>query len=231
MASNSASTNNERIILKSKSKNKDDCAICIDSLYKKTVAYLPCSHFFHHDCLSQAFEKQLYSCPLCRYDLVPALRQINFKFPVVNDPYVIRDAYFRNAYTYFRDAYTHDAYTHDAYTHDAYTHDAYTIYQDDILFNNDNFYDDMPDLVDSDELSEVDDNLSPWTGLLVHLMPDTLANSTTSTSASATSTSASATSASASATSTSASATSTSANVGEMEPEVVFRDVLIFYNI
>jgi len=76
----------ERIILEKNCKNKDECAICIDTLASKTVAYLPCSHFFHHACLKQAFAKQLYTCPLCRYDLVPALTKMKFVFPVYTPP-------------------------------------------------------------------------------------------------------------------------------------------------
>ena len=75
----------QRIILKKKCTIKDDCSICIDSLLAKPVMYLPCKHFFHQSCLNQAFEKKLYTCPLCRYDLVEALIKINFKFPMVYD--------------------------------------------------------------------------------------------------------------------------------------------------
>jgi hypothetical protein len=76
----------ERIILEKNCKNKDECAICIDTLASKTVAYLPCSHFFHHACLKQAFANKLYTCPLCRYDLVPALTKMKFVFPVYTPP-------------------------------------------------------------------------------------------------------------------------------------------------
>ena len=222
MAANSASSNCDRIILKSKSKNKDDeCAICIDSLYQKKVAYLPCSHFFHHDCLTQAFEKQLYSCPLCRYDLVPALQKINFKFVNWN---VDRDAYIRNSY--FRNAYYTIYYNYNIYNDTFYNDTFYNDTNYDDTNYDDTNYDDMPDLIDdsADELAHEsandstheseNDNLSSWTGLLVHLMQDTLSTSLHATS--------------------SPHATSTSPqpiNIGEMEPEVVFRDILIFYNV
>ena len=83
-----------RIILQKRCKNEtENCSICLESLYMKPVIYLPCKHFFHQTCLNQAFEKKLYTCPLCRYDLVEALTKINFKFPVVYTPY----------YTYYND--------------------------------------------------------------------------------------------------------------------------------
>lgn len=74
-----------RIMLQKKCTIKDNCAICIDSLLTNPVMYLPCKHFFHKCCLKQAFEKNLYTCPLCRYDLVDALLKTDFKFPLIND--------------------------------------------------------------------------------------------------------------------------------------------------
>ena len=89
-----------RIILQKRCKNEtENCSICLESLYMKPVIYLPCKHFFHQTCLNQAFEKKLYTCPLCRYDLVEALTKINFKFPVVYTPY----------YTYYNDDYRIDS--------------------------------------------------------------------------------------------------------------------------
>jgi hypothetical protein len=87
----------ERIILQNKCKNPEDCSICLDSLLMKQVAYLPCKHSFHQACLKQAFEKELYSCPLCRYNLVNALQNANFIFPPVDDPFAHGGAYI---YTY-----------------------------------------------------------------------------------------------------------------------------------
>ena len=56
-----------RIILQKRCKNEtENCSICLESLYMKPVMYLPCKHFFHQTCLNQAFEKKLYTCPLCR---------------------------------------------------------------------------------------------------------------------------------------------------------------------
>ena len=88
----------ERIIIKNKCKNPEDCSICLDSLFMKQVAYLPCKHSFHQSCLKQVFEKKMYSCPLCRYDLVNALKKANFIFPPVYNAYS-GDAYTGNAYT------------------------------------------------------------------------------------------------------------------------------------
>jgi hypothetical protein len=90
----------QRIILKNKCNLQEDCAICIESLYQKKVAYLPCKHFFHHSCLKLALEKKLYTCPLCRYDLVEALRNINFQFPQVYNPYVFNGGLYGLRWTY-----------------------------------------------------------------------------------------------------------------------------------
>jgi len=162
----------ERIIIKNKCKNPDDCSICLDSLFMKQVAYLPCKHSFHQSCLKQVFEKKMYSCPLCRYDLMNALKKANFIFPPVYD------AYAGNAYAYAGNAYAGNAYTGNAYIYTytlpyAYNGDAYMndvaymngdaymygdAYMNDVAYNGDAYmngepgsYPDMPDLVDSDE--------------------------------------------------------------------------------
>jgi hypothetical protein len=81
-------------------KEGDECAICLDSIDQQMLAYLPCKHFFHHSCLKQAFVKKLYTCPLCRYNLVPALLKTDFKFPIVYDPYTYFNSYIHLAYAY-----------------------------------------------------------------------------------------------------------------------------------
>ena len=70
----------DRIISQRNCKLDDDCAICLQSLYMKSVNYLPCTHYFHTACLNQAFQSKLYSCPLCRYDLILPLSNTGFQF-------------------------------------------------------------------------------------------------------------------------------------------------------
>jgi len=74
----------KRLILQKKCKNKDnDCSICLTSLFMRSVIYLPCKHVFHQRCLNQAVEAKLYTCPLCRYDLLDPLLKSGFTFPEV----------------------------------------------------------------------------------------------------------------------------------------------------
>ena len=65
-----------RLIIQTKCKKDDSCAICLLPLLNKKVTYLPCRHYFHHNCLNQAIENKIYTCPLCRYSLTEALVQI-----------------------------------------------------------------------------------------------------------------------------------------------------------
>ena len=75
-------SNHERIIIQRKyPSNNDECSICFDELFNKSVSYLPCKHLFHSSCLNKTFENKIYSCPLCRLDLKDALTKINFNFP------------------------------------------------------------------------------------------------------------------------------------------------------
>ena len=77
----------KRLILQKKYKNKDnDCSICLTSLFMRSVIYLPCKHYFHKECLYQAVEAKLYTCPLCRYDLLDPLLKSGFTFPEVQTP-------------------------------------------------------------------------------------------------------------------------------------------------
>ena len=77
----------KRLILQKKCKNKDnDCSICLTSLFMRSVIYLPCKHVFHQRCLNQAVEAKLYTCPLCRYDLLDPLLKSGFTFPEVQTP-------------------------------------------------------------------------------------------------------------------------------------------------
>jgi len=46
--------------------NNDDCSICINSFHKKDeIRVLPCSHFFHKECIDDWIQKE-NSCPICR---------------------------------------------------------------------------------------------------------------------------------------------------------------------
>jgi len=142
-----AATKYDRIILQKNCREPDDCSICLEALVGKTCAYLPCTHKFHNQCLQQAFEKKLYSCPLCRYDLVEALKKTDFIFPIVYDPYTyVGDAYLRNAY--------------------ALNYIAYTYYGEDD--------DQMPELIESDN---EEDHLHHWSNLMTNIMQDTLISS------------------------------------------------------
>ena len=76
-----ADTNNRIIIQQKCPYVKEDCSICLNSLFHKQVAYLPCKHYFHSACLTQAFKNKLYTCPLCRTDLNTVLNKIGFHFP------------------------------------------------------------------------------------------------------------------------------------------------------
>jgi hypothetical protein len=93
MCETAAKKYNRIILLKNSKIHTDDCSICLESLAMKTINSLPCGHSFHHVCLYQAFEKKLYTCPLCRYDLVEALLNSGFKFPMFYDAYA-SDAYY-----------------------------------------------------------------------------------------------------------------------------------------
>ncbi|KAI3872112.1 hypothetical protein MKX03_033173 [Papaver bracteatum] len=46
-----------------------DCVVCMDSFEVGTMlAYMPCSHFFHENCLVQWLQES-NSCPLCRFEI------------------------------------------------------------------------------------------------------------------------------------------------------------------
>ena len=70
----------DRLILQSKCKVEDDCAVCLEPLLEKNVIYLPCKHFFHSNCLNQMIKAKTYTCPLCRYNLINSLYQIGHNF-------------------------------------------------------------------------------------------------------------------------------------------------------
>ena len=171
----------ERIILQNKCKNPEDCSICLDSLLMKQVAYLPCKHSFHQACLKQAFEKELYSCPLCRYNLINALQNANFKFPPVDDPFAHGGAYIYTyvlPYVYNGDTYMNASAAGAVPNASA----AGAVPNADVVgASAADASDDMPDLVDSDDdmpdLVDLNANAnanadSNWSSLLIYIMQD-----------------------------------------------------------
>ena len=52
------------------------CAICLNDLTTATAALMhtPCAHVFHAPCFAALLKQRLFTCPLCRSDLQPALR-------------------------------------------------------------------------------------------------------------------------------------------------------------
>ena len=172
----------ERIILQNKCKNPEDCSICLDSLLMKQVAYLPCKHSFHQACLKQAFEKELYSCPLCRYNLVNALQNANFIFPPVDDPFAHGGAYIYTyvlPYVYNGDTYMNASAAGAVPNASAAGANVVGASAAGAVPNASaaDAGDDMPDLVDSDDdmpdlvdfNAEADSN---WSSLLIYIMQD-----------------------------------------------------------
>ena len=70
-----------RLIVQAKCPIKDEeCVICYEVLYNKSVIYLPCKHFFHYSCFKKVIETKNYTCPFCRFDFKTALRKTGFRF-------------------------------------------------------------------------------------------------------------------------------------------------------
>ncbi len=77
----------KRIILKTKFKDDNEkCAVCLDSMHEKTIAILPCKHYFHYTCFDEMTQTKLYTCPLCRYDLKPALKLLGIPIEADTPP-------------------------------------------------------------------------------------------------------------------------------------------------
>jgi len=147
----------ERIILQNKCRLEEDCSICLDSLYMKQIAYLPCKHSFHQKCIQYSFEKKLYSCPLCRHDLLTALKKTNFSFPIVYDPYTFDPYTFDYTYPY---PYGYN-YIYDYII----LADGIHNYTNDIIDNNHNDFGILP-LIVSEEY-----NMQYWSNIMVNIMP------------------------------------------------------------
>ena len=154
-------TKHNRIILEANCQAADNCAICLDRLTSNTCAYLPCTHLFHNRCLHQAFEQKLYTCPLCRYDLVEALKKTNFIFPVAD--HFSADAFFIDDVSFIDGIYRIYLTASPSYNNVPF------------IYNENEF---MPDLVDSDmEMEENNTSMAQhdrWSGILTHIMQDTL---------------------------------------------------------
>lgn len=174
-------TKHNRIILEANCTQSDDCAICLDRLTSKTCAYLPCTHLFHNSCLQQAFKEKLYSCPLCRYDLVEALKKTNFIFPVADrfsTDFSFIDGINR---IYLTASYNNVPFDYDNPFTYAYVNSSGHITS---THDNDNDNELMPDLIDSDmdmdmdmEMEENNTSMTQqgrWTDILTHIMQDTL---------------------------------------------------------
>lgn len=62
-----------RLLLLDASDDDDDdeehlCCICLEELASEVVCYLPCSHYFHDECIDEWIIDAM-SCPLCRYPM------------------------------------------------------------------------------------------------------------------------------------------------------------------
>lgn len=43
------------------------CVICLEPLHEQKVCFIPCAHYFHHDCFD-AWAQRNYRCPICQAD-------------------------------------------------------------------------------------------------------------------------------------------------------------------
>ncbi len=92
---------NPSIILEKNSKIKDDCPICLDTMFNTNVAYTPCCHAMHAECLNQQFKSNCnskYKCCLCRYDLLILIpKPRDYRSSVLSPlPYVLSSSAFRS---------------------------------------------------------------------------------------------------------------------------------------
>lgn len=76
--------NKQRIIIKSKCIENENCSICLNSMYHTTILITPCGHLFHHHCLNMVFTSHTalrYNCPLCRTNVYPAIKFLGYANP------------------------------------------------------------------------------------------------------------------------------------------------------
>lgn len=50
------------------SEEEDNCPICFEKIDKKERYFLPCSHYFHQDCVEKWLRKNT-KCPICKTDV------------------------------------------------------------------------------------------------------------------------------------------------------------------
>ena len=54
----------------------DECALCLDSMYKTDVYITKCNHAFHLDCIKNQVNSccvSRYDCPSCRTNLLDSI--------------------------------------------------------------------------------------------------------------------------------------------------------------
>jgi len=69
-----------RLMVQQKCPQKEECSICLETMFNRKIIYLPCKHYFHYNCLNEAIQNRLYTCPLCRNSLIQPLIKIGYKF-------------------------------------------------------------------------------------------------------------------------------------------------------
>ena len=76
--------NKQRIIIKSKFTENENCSICLSSMYHTTILITPCGHIFHRHCLNMVFTSETplrYHCPLCRTNVYRAIKFLGYANP------------------------------------------------------------------------------------------------------------------------------------------------------
>jgi len=155
--------------------------------------------------MQQVYVNKIYTCPLCRYDLMPALLKTNFKYQYFNSyvdyasifdyasmfDYASIFDYDRNTYvpfayarsTYARDAYARDAYARDAYARSTYARQNDYARQDARQDARPTYYAHQfarvpytyPDDIPSAD-NQADNNLPTWSSLLLNFILDLSGN-------------------------------------------------------
>ncbi len=69
----------ERLILKARFPEEEDCALCLQSMKGALVIRLPCGHHYHEKCharLRDAAASYRYRCPSCRSDVKAQIQRL-----------------------------------------------------------------------------------------------------------------------------------------------------------
>lgn len=69
----------ERLTLKSRFPNDEDCVLCLQSMRGALVIRLPCGHHYHEKCharLRDAAASYRYRCPSCRSDVKKQIQRL-----------------------------------------------------------------------------------------------------------------------------------------------------------